>query len=306
MRVLAASAAYDAAGDGWRTKVAFDHCDPEIGYRSTVRRPSRFGYPVDLPWVRAPAEWRRADVVHLALGFEAEMLGPRRPTVVHHHGTAFRRNHAALLREQRARRATGLVSTLDLYLLAPSELAWSPTPYDLAWLATFRAPVGDGVLRIAHAPTNRATKSTGPFLAACGRLATELPIEVVVTEGTTWLPCLTAKGRADIYFDQVLTGYGANAVEAWGMGIPVIAGVDPAGAARLGHVIPAGTLDEMTRRWSSLPFVFADEGSIYDALRLLAEPAVRWAWGERGLRHVREFHDEAVVVPALRRVFEAA
>jgi hypothetical protein len=307
MRILGASALYDAAGDGARTKAAFDrHSDWR--YRWAVRRPGRYGYPTDLPWPQARAEWRRADVVHLALGFEAETLlrAPRRPTVVHHHGTAFRQNRDQLLREQRERKATGLVSTLDLYLAAPSDLEWSPTPYDLGWLASLRRSIDDGILRIAHAPTNRDSKSTGPFLAAVGRLSRELRLDLLLVEGKSWRQCLAAKASADIYFDQVLTGYGCNAIEAWGMGIPVIAGVDAAEATRRGHSIPAGTLDEMVRRFGSLPFVLADEGTIYEALRLLAEPSSRATWAARGLAHVRAFHDEVLVVPALQRVFEAA
>lgn len=306
MRILGVSALYDAAGDGARTKAAFDR-HSVWSYRWTIRRPGRYGYPTDLPWEQARVEWRRADVVHLALGFEAEALlrAPRRPTVVHHHGTAFRLNRDRLLREQRERKARGLVSTLDLWLAAPSDLEWSPTPYDLDWLASLRRPIDDGILRIAHAPTNRAIKSTGPFLVAVGRLARELRLELLLVEGTSWRQCLAAKAGADIYFDQALIGYGCNAIEAWGMGIPVIAGVDAAEATRRGHPIPAGTLDEMVRRFKSLPFVLADEGSIYRALRILAEPSARAAWAERGLAHVRAFHDEAVVVPALERVFQA-
>lgn len=296
MRVLDVSALYDPAGDGWRTKVAFDHLS-DWHYRAAVRRPNRqYQYPVDLPWTQVAAEWRRADVVHLQLGFEAEALvqGPRRPTVVHHHGTVFRRNRDRLLREQRRRKALGLVSTLDLYLMAPDDVAWSPITSDLDWLASLRTPIDDGTLRIAHAPTNRAVKSTDAFLVAVGRLAAETPVEVLLIEGRTWAVCLAAKASADVYFDQVILGYGASAVEAWGMGIPVIAGAAPA------------TLEEIRRRAGGLPFVLADEGSIYEALRLLADPIERARWAAVGLDFARRFHAEEVAVPRLQAVFRAA
>lgn len=293
LRVLNASASYDAAGDGIRTKRAFDAHAPGWTYRATRRRETRWGYPSDLPWAKAREAWRRADVVHLQLDFAAEVLGPRRPCVVHHHGTAFRRNRDRLLREQRARRARALVSTLDLYLMAPDDVEWSPTPYDLAWLASLRRPVSDGVLRIAHAPTSRAVKSTEAFLAATSRLASELPLEVIVVEGQPWAECLRRKARADVYFDQVILGYGANAVEAWGMGIPVVAGAASA------------TLDEISRRSGSLPFVVADEGSILDALRLLAEPAERERWGAAGLAFARRFHADDVAVTRLSALYRS-
>lgn len=291
--MLGVSAAYDAAGDGVRTKAAFDQRS-DWTYRWAVRRPSRLGYPLDLPWIRAAAEWRRADVVHLALGFEAATLGPVRPMVVHHHGTAFRLNRARLLAEQRRRKATGLASTLDLVLMAPDDLAWSPTPYDLDWLASFRAPVDDGILRIAHTPTSRAVKSTDAFLAAAGRLGLELPLEVVLVEGVQWHECLARKGRADILFDQVALGYGASAVEAWGMGLPVIAGGADA------------TLAELERRAGGLPFVTADESTIYAALRRLAEPAERARWAAIGHDFARRFHADDVAVARLSAVFASA
>ncbi|MEO8247205.1 MAG: hypothetical protein ABI622_08835 [Chloroflexota bacterium] len=293
MNVLGISALYDAAGDAYRTKLAFDRCAPGWTYRATHRRDTHYGFGTDLPWAGAIDAWRAADVIHEALGFMASPLlhvPPPRKVVVHHHGTIFRRDRDLLLREQRARRARGLVSTLDLYLMAPSDVEWSPSPYNLGWLASLRRP-NDGPLRIAHAPTSRIIKSTAAFLEATERLAREVPLEVVVIEGTTWADCLRQKADADIYFDQVALGYGCNAVEAWGMGIPVVAGAAPA------------TLDEIARRAGGLPFVVADEGTIYDALRLLAEPAARRKWATIGLDFARRFHADEVVVPRLQAVF---
>lgn len=296
MNVLGVSAAYDAAGDGWRTKLAFDHRGAGWRYRWIVRRQLRYGYPTDLDWAVLRAEWRRADVTHVALGFvdEAAFGVARKPTVIHHHGTAFRLHRDRLLAEQHARHALGLVSTLDLYLLAPDDVEWSPTPYDLDWLASMRAPVDDGILRIAHAPTDRAIKSTDAFLAAVERLGHELRVEVILVEGTTWTTCLERKATADIYFDQVRLGYGVNAVEAWGMGIPVVAGAAD------------DTLEEIERRAGVVPFVVADEATIYEALVALAEPAARARWATIGADFARRFHAEEVAVPRLQAVFERA
>lgn len=294
MRVLNISAGPDTGGNGIRAVRAFAKLT-DWEYRFARRTTNYLDYPADLPWSEAAAFWRRADVVHVREGFlvERTLSAPRRPSVIHHHGTIFRRHARELIRAQRQRGAVGLAATLDLWLMAPDDLVWAPAFYDLDWLAAMRQPVSDGVLRIAHAPTNRAVKSTEAFLAAVDRLGRELPVEVILVERRSWAECLAAKARADVYFDQVTLGYGNNAIEAWGMGQPVIAGAaEP-------------TLREMERRFGSLPFVLADEGSIYRALRHLADPDNRAAWAIRGRGHAAKFHSEAAGVAQLSGIYEA-
>ena len=295
MRVLNASHVADTGGNGYRTAKAFARLT-DWSYRAACRTGNYLAYPVDLPWDQALAEWRRADVVHVRDGFQAQaMLGaPDRPTVIHHHGTQLRRKHAVLIPEQQRRGAVGLAATLDLLAYAPDDLVWAPALYDLDALAAMRRPVEDEVLRIAHAPTNRAVKSTEAFLRAVRRLSRELPVEAVLVERTAWADCLRRKAVADIYFDQVALGYGNNAIEAWGMGMPVVAGAAPE------------TLDLMEERFGSLPFLLADEGSIYHALRALADPEARALWAERGRQHVERFHSEAAGVAMLSAVYRAA
>lgn len=286
----------DLGGDGIRTKWAFDRHAPGWVYRQTVRKANYLGYPTDTPFVEACELAARVDVVHARNSFRAARLAGcmGKPTVVHHHGTRLRNNPARILAEQRASKALGLAATLDLWLLAPEELEWLPAPYDLGFLASLRRPVDDGVLRIGHAPTNRAVKSTERFLAAAARLGRELPVAVVLIEGRSWWDCLQLKATCDILFDQVKLGYGNNAIEAWGMGIPVVAGA------------AADTLGEYERRFGSVPFPVADEGSIYGALRGLADPGVRAWWRHRGLEHVRRWHDETRVVSQLQDIYRRA
>lgn len=294
MRILNASHVADTGGNGFRTARAFARLT-DWPYRSTCRTANYLAYPVDLPWDEALAEWHRADVVHVRDGFQAQTIlgAPDRPTVIHHHGTQLRRKWRELLPEQRRRGAVGLVSTLDL-LAYGDDLTWAPALYDLEALAAMRRPQRDGVLRIAHAPTNRAVKSTEAFLRAARRLGRELPVEVVLIERTAWAECLERKARADVYFDQVVLGYGNNAIEAWGMGIPVVAGAAPE------------TLDEMERRFGTIPFRLADEGSILAALRDLADPDTRATWADRGRAHAERFHSEAAGVALLSAAYVAA
>ena len=109
----------------------------------------------------------------------------------------------------------------------------------------YRKPVDDGILKIAHAPTNRGIKSTVALQRAVDRLRKEgAPYSSIsLSAALTWNAC-GGRARADLFVDQVLLGYGCNAIEAWGMGIPVIAGVDPEKAtAIVKQYIPPNTRD---------------------------------------------------------------
>jgi hypothetical protein len=289
----------DLGGDGIRTKRAFDRHASGWTYNAIVRGSKFFDYPADRPWSEAATLARSADVIHARNSFRAARLAGAldKPLVITHHGTRFRNHPADVLVEQRRHGALGLAATLDLWLLAPDELEWLPAPYDLDWLARLRMsnPITqDGPLRIGHAPTNRAVKSTDAFLAACEKLGRETPVEVVLIEGQSWAECLRLKATCHVYFDQALLGYGNNAIEAWGLGCPVVAGATP------------DTLDEYRRRFGGLPFVHADEGSIYHALASLVDVQARLHWSHRGLDHVNQWHDDLRVVDQLQRVYRRA
>jgi len=290
---------FDTAGDGIRTKQAFDRHAPGWTYNATARRSRVYAWPTDQPFALAARLGQQADVLHLRNSFRVQhQLGlTGRPAVIHHHGTVFRRKRDALLAEQARQGVHGLAATLDLWLTAPDDLEWLPAPYDLDWLTRLRMdnPITrDGPLRIGHAPTNRAVKSTEAFLAAVDKLSRETPVELVLIEGQSWERCLQLKATCHVYFDQVLLGYGNNAIEAWGLGLPVIAGAAD------------DTLDEYRIRFGDLPFVRADEGTIYHALASLIDRKARLHWGIRGMRHVYQWHDEKTVVEQLQSIYHRA
>lgn len=296
MRVLSVNAGQDLAGTGIRLKRAFDrHSD--WTFNSIARSETYLKYPTDRPWSDARSLWDRSDVVHLHNNFRtAELLetGPK-PSVIHHHGTFFRQNTEAMLADQRRRRSVGLAATLDLYLMAPDDLEWVPAAYDVDWLASLRRLRGRDRIRIVTAPTDRTVKSTEALIAACRRIGRRRRITLSIIERRSWERCLAQKASADIFFDQVLLGYGCNAIEAMGMGIPVVAGADPA------------TLAEYRRRFGELPFQPATEDSIEDALVELVESSSRRSEiGLRGQTHVRRWHSDEAVVSQLERIYSDA
>lgn len=320
LRILSLQKGADTAGQGIRMKQAFDRHAPDWSFRSMVQRNvgDYIGYPYDLQW-RNPtvkAMWPDLDVVHVHNNFATLQWTERnyrhashmsrKPSVLHHHGTQLRQNRG-LLDEQRERQAIGIVSTLDLWLMAPDELTWLPAPYDIEWLASLRNPHGGDKIRVAHAPTNEMIKSTRPFVAAMERLISEgYPVEMDLIKQTSWAECLRRKATADIFFDQVILGFGCNSIEAWGMGIPVVSGVDPERAASIEH--PIGDVEsEYQRRFGSLPYYPATESTIYESLRALIDnPALRAEYAQRGNEYVRLHHSDEKIVAQLQDTYHHA
>jgi glycosyltransferase involved in cell wall biosynthesis len=295
MKILSYSPFDDVGAFGYRQATAFDRVGPsDWRYRAVRGAPSYLQFPEHTPWDwdSILEYWREADVVHVHDGFY-NLPQPHKPMVVTFHGTGFRKTPDNHLQLAARVGALPVVSTLDLWLLAPDDVIWAPQIDDLDRLATYRQQ-NFGKLRIGHAPTNRSLKSTDVFLRACERLSHDIELEVVLIEGKPWAECLPIKGTCDIFFDQTAFGYGGNAIECWAMGIPVVCGA------------PDATLDEYTRRFGALPFVDVDEASIYYGLAELVEPSTRARWGAAGRAHVEQHHSQEVGVARLTHIYERA
>jgi hypothetical protein len=303
VRILNVSGGADIAGVSIGIKRAFDACS-DWTVHSLVAQTNYIHYPQDLPWkgLIPDIEWRAADVVHLHDGFwstsRLEHRNGEKPYVVYYHGTQFRYHSKVHLKEQRQRGALGLVSTLDLWLLASNDVEWMPVPVEIERMQGLRAEhyQPSDRIRVAHAPTNRDIKSTDEFLRAVARLRSEgFSVDPVLIEGQTWDTCLRMKANANIFFDQVKLGYGVNALESWAMGIPVIAGAAP------------DTLVEMGHRFGELPFHVATPDTIYEALREMVGSAdLRGEMARRGQRYVEGYHSQGVVVGKLQGVYQQA
>jgi hypothetical protein len=315
VRILNISLGQDTGGQQMRLRRAFQRHMPTWEYEAVTS--THTFYEIQRKYNPAVVNhdlWPRAHVVHthnnLANIARFERRGVlRKPYVIHHHGTMYRIGYRQHLRDAKERRAVPIVSTLDLQAIAPDVTTWVPQAYSLDELASYRgAKRDDGVLRIAHAPTNRAIKSTEVLIAAVDRLRKEgAAVELDVIERVSNVECMRRKGTADVYVDQVLFGYGCNAVEAWGMGLPVIAGVDPELCLpRTRMRIPADTRDLMLSTWGTLPFYEATEGTLYDALVAMLKPATRRKYAKLGMDHVKRWHDERLVVEQLKAIYAEA
>lgn len=315
MRVLSVNAGADTGGLSIGMKRAFDQ-HSTVPFRSLIRSSNYIRYPMDAAWSRMRELVAEADVLHLHNSFRTLSLLPGRGRgkglVLYNHGSMFRRNPEPILHEARQRRAVMLASCLDIWSLAPDEMQWIPAAYDIDWLQRIRQEhyqPHQGLI-IAHAPTDRASKGTQALIEAVDRLKGSYPIKLLLIEGRSWQQTLALKATADIFVDQLLLGYGCNGIEAMGMGIPVISGVDFEAGRALQHRhpelrVPPGTMDAMLQHWGELPYLHATQRSIKQALEaMIADAKVRAEYATKGLRHFQRFHADEVVVPQLERVYE--
>lgn len=308
MLVYNHSAGQDTGGQSYRIKRAFDRHVPGVAMRSVVVSPSYLDYPHDLMLheigaAKARRLYAEADVIHLhntMSGLRRIGIRGNKSTVLHHHGTRFRNDHARVYAEARDMGAMQIACTIDLEVAEPG-VVWVPSPFDLAEMARIKAREyrKSKTVRIAHAPTARAIKSTVLLVSAVEELkARGRKVKLDLIENVSWKECLVRKAKADLLFDQVLLGYGNNAIEAWAMGMPVIAGADD-------RVVP-GTRNAMLSRFGSLPFYEATEQNLTQRLDdLVSDAELRLEYAARGLSHVEMFHDERLVAASLNSIYQS-
>lgn len=93
------------------------------------------------------------------------------------------------------------------------------------WLPNPREPIQQrirpDVFTISHAPTANPGKQTDLLLMAVAMLN---GVSLDIIEGVAYEACIARKSKSHVCFDQLKYGYGNNAIEAWAIGIPAIAG----------------------------------------------------------------------------------
>lgn len=298
-RVLIINGGADTGGGGTKIKVAFDKFAPGWEVRAVRRADNYIRYPSDITWRASdqlPAEvsdlFRQADLVHLThneklsrffAGYDAK------PKVLHFRG----RGNEARIDAAEARGIKVLVSTPNL-LRGKAE--WVPNIGDAAALAALRkAEHQSGRLpRLVHAPTIRRLKGTDVLMEALRPLADRLDVDLI--EGLPLAECLRRKAQGDLLFDQFGLGgaYGSNAIEAWGLGMPVVNQEPTAGMAEHYRVLVG-----------YLPFVPATPETVAGVVAgLLDDPAAMAEATERGAQCFADIHEESKVVERLVRVYE--
>jgi hypothetical protein len=298
-QVLILSAGEDTAGVGISLKQAFDRWAPEWSARAVRRSSNYIRYPADIEWSDETLGeirelYRSADVLHVME--RPEILAELGPTsakiVVQHLGSYYRNDPIGVSEACQAIGATEVGGGLDL-MLQP-HLRFLPLP--AADVRSYRKVRRSRVVRIAHAPTNRAMKQTAAIIAAVKRLARRHRISFDLIEGQSWKKCLARKSQADIYVDETRLGYGLNAMECWSMGIPVISGIaDPA------------LRERMIAEFGALPFYETTEATLEQSIEaLVVDPALRREYADRGHRHVTTVHSSQAVIQRTIELYRAA
>lgn len=305
--VLIISPTTDYAGVGIGLKRAFDSMSTSWRARHVRRQAGPYGYPADIEWVKGDRPVDRqvhelfatADVVHVMdypPVLERFTIG-RQALVVQHLGTRYRNDPAGISAICQQFGAVEITDSFDLMVFP--YVRWVPVAVDTKGLFNERLRLyrpSAEVVRIAHAPTDRATSDTDLVLATVERLKGEFDIEFDLIDHVTNAECISRKARADIYVDRFGVGFGVNSIECWAMGIPVVSGMsDEAAKARA------------VAEFGRLPWLDATPGTLYQRLRrLVADINLRREYSRMGLDHAERYHSHRAVVEKTTRVYAEA
>jgi len=293
-------------------------CKSFIGKYNYIHYPADYVYSKSVkadPYVKK--FWADASVLHGHIhlrGLRAwPSLNPKAGRIVHQHGRLPRgsltyKDRAEIWAEDEKVKATRVVSTINLLRYIPDKdgkdivdksRRWFPTPVDIKWLQNFHARStrrkSTDTVRVMHSPTDRGLKHTGLFLKCMKRLSRKYDVEAVLVENRTHEDTQIIRAGCDIVYDQILLQYGSNALEAWAMGIPVIAGCidDPAVLSDIKSVV------------GYVPFLNADKESLYDALeRLVIDTRTRTQYARMGHHYVNKFHSGKAVAKRAVETYE--
>ena len=138
-----------------------------------------------------------------------------------------------------------------------------------------------------------------------------LEMSVTLANGRQQLPDDPAVLELDVLVDQFYLGYGVNALEAWALGIPVVA--NNSGIPKE-FKVDCPSQDEMTKRFfkltgrSGLPFAQADienKGDLREVvIRMSKDRAAYEHARSSGADYLKEFHSPEFVIGTLVSALE--
>jgi len=297
--------AMDCSGAGHVLMTAInEHTDHEA--RMIATRQVRYHYPVDIinppeDEARSWVEW--ADVLNLHVRGEDLIPdgSPARPAVKTYHGSEYRKLAYAKEENDKAQVNDWLqvCMTADLTIHGAKWIGRAVP--DLSHMLD-----QDDGFHLAHAAApdrkgKRDRKGTDVLETALEELdgvTADIFREVSNTE------CLERKAKAHLYIDQVGArgnGYGTNALEAWALGLPVVASA------------PAWIKEAIVDQVGYLPFCPSDDARTgYDDVRELRQRIEQFRdsagfcqkWTKKGRRYVRYWHDPCIVAEKYVKLFE--
>lgn len=299
MNILALGA-MDCSGAGHALMTAINQTT-EHKARMVVLRQKWHRYPTDIikpsrPELLELIEW--SDVLNFQVRGE-ELLppkSPKRPAVKTYHGSEYRWHWK---RENARAKALGWLQTCITIDLSQCGATWIGRAMpDLSHMAS---PMSDS-FHIVHAAAVDRKKKANRKGTDILLQALDKEIDGVTADIFREVPneeCLRRKAKAHLYVDQVGPrglGYGTNALEAWALGLPVIASA------------PAITRHLMRNIISYLPFCPCDDAETLRRriVQFRDDEQFRQKWIAKGHWYLKTWHSPAKVAAKYIELFEKA
>lgn len=146
----------------------------------------------------------------------------------------------------------------------------------------------DTVIRIGHAPTNRAAKGSDVIIPIVQQLENEYPVRLILIEHLAYQEAIRRKAECHIFIDQIGDlGYGINSLEALAMGIPTCSCLAPG----------------FEEQYPDHPFIVIDEQNLKAKLiSLIQDKQLRIQKGLEGREWVIRYHDPIKVVQLIHHL----
>jgi glycosyltransferase involved in cell wall biosynthesis len=141
------------------------------------------------------------------------------------------------------------------------------------------------ILRIGHAPTNRAAKGSDVIIPVVQELEKEFPVQLILIENLPYQKAIQRKAQCHIFIDQIGDlGYGINSLEALAMGIPTCTCLAPG----------------FEQHYPDHPFIVIDAENLKQRLiDVIQDKALRRIKARQGLHWVKQYHDPMRVVQTI-------
>jgi hypothetical protein len=140
----------------------------------------------------------------------------------------------------------------------------------------------DKILRIGHAPTNRAAKGSDVIIPIVTELEQKYPVKMILIENLLYQEALKRKAECHIFIDQIGDlGYGINSLESLAMGIATCSCFAPG-------------FDE---QYPDHPFIVIDGQNLKSRLiSLIVNKELRIKKAREGREWVKKYHDPIQIV----------
>ncbi len=148
------------------------------------------------------------------------------------------------------------------------------------------------IIRIGHAPTNRAAKGSNVIIPIVKELEQNYSVKLILIENLSYQEALKRKSECHIFIDQIGDlGYGINSLEALAMGIPTCSCLAPGFA----------------EQYPNHPFIVIDEYNLKSQLvNLIQNTELRMKKAEEGMEWVRKYHDPVKVVQRINQLIDSS